>query len=238
MTGSQTPKHLHYAWVMLLALMLMAGGSACLVMQASAGPLHWNGVLILATTLYVTLFWSLILLLWLVVAWNVFDRFPRWRKRTLATLLPTMVFFGSAVTMLIVAAPSPQRIFRRYFQAPLPAEATSIKIAGPTPANAGYINAAFTCSKQSTLNLINELRADPVGHYADAEFIFTSRIMGVAHDWSPKDWETSLCFVRTDRNGTGYILVTDAAMQRTLVARDPLWAKSEDELHEGASKKD
>ncbi len=235
MTDTQAPKRLHYAWVVVLAFVLMLGSFACWMTQGTAGPGYETEVFMLfvvSGTLVAGVLWGWMLLLWLWMIWGSYGEARAWRGRAWLALSPVLIFFGYCVIFLAIDPPSPQKHFRSRFQAQLPADARDIECSAPRLNDAGYFNYAFRCSKQSTLALIHDLAAEPAENVEGVEAMFTAKIGGVARDWSIQDWRNALCFVKGDRHGTGYILMTDVAMERVVVGRDPLWSKSEGEYIE------
>lgn len=230
MTDSQAPKRLHYAWVVVLAFVLMFGGLACLHYQHTPGPGHEIWPFVLFGALFSTPLLGGVLSIWLCATWSVFGETRPWRGRTWVALLPALFFFGYVAVTLAADPPSPQRQFQRYFHADLPVDARNIKVLPPALPDPGYAYFAFSCSKQSTSALIKELVMEPGPdeHVSGMEILF-SRIAG---DWSKQDWEKSLQFGKSERTGTGYILVTDALMERVLMTRQPLLSKSEEEMLE------
>lgn len=222
----QAPKRLHYAWVVAMGFSLMFGGLACHYCQHTAGPGHGIWLYVLIGTLFSSLLFGLGLSFWLSVTWDVFGDTCPWRWRTWVALLPALIFFGYNAAAIVTAPPSPQRHFLEHFHAELPTDARNIKVLPPALPDPGYVYFAFGCSKQSTQTLIMKLKAEPIENEVGLELMF----FRIARDWSALDWEKSLFFMKVARTGTGYILLTDASMEQVLVARDPGWAKSEEEL--------
>ncbi len=232
MDTATAPKRLHYAWVTTLALALMLGSFACCITQGTAGPGYETKVFVVFVVfgaLVAGVLWGWVLLLWLLMIWGVCDKARSWRRRAWLALSPALIFFGYCVISLAADPPSPQKHFPSRFQAQLPADARDIECSAPRLNDAGYFNYAFRCSKPSTLTLIHDLAVEPAENVEGIEAMFTTKIGGVARDWSIQDWRNALCFVKGDRNGTGYILLTDVAMERVVVGRDPLWSKSDEE---------
>ena len=226
------PKRLHYAWVTTLALALMLGSFACWITQRTAGPGYETEVLVVFGAFILGFQWGWTLLLWLLMIWGVCDKARSWRGRAWLALSPALIFFGYCVISLAIDPPSPQKHFPSRFQAQLPADARGIEFSAPRWTDAGHYNYAFRCSKPSTLALIHDLGVEPAENVEGIEAMFTTKIGAVARDWSIQDWRNALFFVKGDRDGTGYILMTDVAMERVVIGRDPLWSKSEEEYVE------
>lgn len=228
MSTATAPRRLHYAWIVVLAFVLLFGGLACLYCQHTPGPCHEIWPFVLFGTLFSTPLFGGVLSIWLCATWGVFGETRPWRGRTWVAMLPALFFFGYGVASIAMDPPSTQRHFQRYFHTDLPVDARNIKVLPPTLTDPGYAYFAFSCSKQSTSALIKELAMEPGPdeHVIGMEILF-SRIAG---DWSKQDWEKSLQYGKSERTGTGYILITDALMERVLVTRQPLLSKSEEEL--------
>lgn len=228
MSHPQAPKQLHYGWVMALAFGMMLGGLACLYCRPTAGPGHGIWLFVLFGTLFSTPLFGGVLSIWLCATWGVYGETRPWLGRTWVALLPSLMLFGYGAASIATVPPSPQRHFQEYFHADLPSDVRNLRVAPPLLTDRGHVYFAFKCSKQSTSDLIKELAMEPSPdeHVSGMKEVF----LRFAPDWTKQDWEDSLQFGRTDRTGTGYILVTDPSMECVLVHRNPLWSKGEEQL--------
>jgi hypothetical protein len=225
MTDSQAPDRLNYGWVVVLAVgMLLVGLQVSFYQMGAsseAGKMAWGNTLTFGLVL------SLPLLVWLVVVWGVYGEKRPWRGRTLLALLPSALLLASMVVPLAWQPSKEQRLrerFRAMFHADLPADAREIDATYPTLADSGFVDFVFRGSRESTQALVKamnmELQEGVPPHYSRLE-----------REWSDQRWMDALWFISSDKNDVGYMLITDPRMERVLVTRDPLFAKSEDEMH-------
>lgn len=223
---------LRYGRIVSSAYLLLFSGSFLLLMRHSAGP--GSGFAISGATR--ALFWGVIaphsgpsLLVWLSLTWVIFNLNRSWKGRNWIALTPALVFFLFQATMVVVQPPSPRKYFLATFDVPLPKDAKIVKVVHPTLADPGFVEFAFRCSKESTNSLIDQMKLTrmvtepyrPVGGTT------------VGQEWGLDSWVTPNQFAKVQRTGTGHLLIADLKMQRVVVLRNPLFAKSEAQYPEG-----
>lgn len=222
MSSSESPKRLHYGWVMVLAFGLLIAGLTLFFLQAGSGPRYEDPSFIMMLVAFSTMVCGFFLLLWLGIIWRVFESGRQARRRVWAAVIPPLLLVVFATAGLVKDPPSPQRMFHALLKVPMPPDAREI---GVTPLffAGGPKEFAFRCSKQSTLDLIKSLDLEAI---EETPSFFSH----VAKDWEAAGWKDSLLFLKTDKKGVGYILITDTAMERVVMQRDLLFAKTEEEL--------
>lgn len=225
----------NYGCVVLIAYVLLIAGAFALITNHSAGP----GYGFAGNAATRAIFWGTIaphfgpaLLLWLFIVWSIFRRNGSWRGRNWIAVAPPLVFLAFRVGVLLADPPSPQRYFRETFAAELPADARMIQVGHPTLGDPGFVDFAFVCSKQSTLTLIDAMNLDRMTTKATTP----GGYFQAAVEWQYWEWKTPHQYGKVQRTGTGHILIADTEMERVIVARNPLFAKSEAEYPQGKYK--
>lgn len=227
MNAPASSKRLHFAWVAVMAL-VMTGmalfGSAYNATESSqAGTFAYTMVIVMGP------FFAAGLGVWLLLAHGICRRQPAWRWRTHLALLPSVfLLIGTAVASLI-QPPREQRLQRHFealFHAPLPTGARGIDVTCPRLSDGGHVDFAFTCPKASVEKLVAAMSLEK----AEGEPPHFTRL-----DCALKrqGWKDLTWFWKADKAGCGYLLITDPTMEHVVVARNPLFSKSEDELNRG-----
>lgn len=221
MRTSEPANRLHYGWVVVIAFSLLVAGLTLGVAEVGSGFRYEHPPLIVGMVIYATLIFGFFLLLWLAVIWKTFDTGRRWRGRAWIAAMPALLLLLYTSTGFIANPPSPQKTFSALMQVEMPSDALEIDT---TQLSLGDMREfMFRCSKQSTLQLIKAL---------ELETMEESLVLGsyVAKEWMKADWKDAKSYLRVDKRGTAYILITDTDMEKVVVQRHPGWAKSEDEL--------
>lgn len=225
MPTSEPAKRLHYGWVMAMAFGLLVAGLTLGVVKVGAGFRYEHPPFIVGMVIFGALMFGPILLLWQVIIWKAFDIGRRWRGRAWMAMLPALLLLLYTSTRFIANPPSPQKTFSAVMQVEMPSDAREIDTS--QLALGDMREFMFRCSKQSTLQLIKAL---------ELEAMEESPAFGsyVAKDWMKEDWKDAQSYLRVDKRGTGYILITDTGMERVVVQRHPGFSKSEEELNGNA----
>ncbi|MBL9155787.1 MAG: hypothetical protein JNK37_25145 [Verrucomicrobiales bacterium] len=225
---------LHFGAVGLITYLFLIVGSFALVAHQTAGPGYGFlanaaiGAVFLAT---VSPCFGPALAIWLGVIWIISIKGRLWRSRTWMAMAPPLFFLVYRVGILVADPPSPQKYFHETFAVSLPADARAVEVAHPTLADPGFVDFAFTCSEESVDDLIVKMDLDPVTHESRAPFLY----FRVGSQWNWHEWTTPYQFAKTLRTGTGHILVADADKARVMVARYPLFGKSEAKFSQGTN---
>lgn len=226
MSDAQAPKRLHYGWVVTLAFGMMIVGFYLGLVQLTAGPGYGGEYFISFMLMACAFIGGPLLLTWLLVILGLscLPILQRWR--TWLALSPALLLFGYGLVTLILNPPSPQRKFQRMFHATLPTDARNIQVAqGGVADSGGNLDFAFVCSAQSTQALIHELGLKPIETKEVALWSSTR----IVPEWSINEWKGVQRFSKVEhvgrpgRAGTGFILITDASMERVFVRRSPLF---------------
>lgn len=222
MPTSEPAKRLHYGWVVVIAFSLLVAGLTLGVAKVGSGFRYEHPPFIVGMTIFATLIFGFFLLLWQVIIWKAFDVGRRWRGRTWVAMLPALLLLLYTSARFIADPPSPQKTFRAVMQVEMPSDAQEIATSQLSLGDMREF--MFRCSKQSTLHLIKTLGLEAW----EESPAFVSY---VAKDWVKADWKDAQSYIRLDKRGTGYILITDTGMERVVVQRHPGFAKSEEELN-------
>ncbi len=214
--------------VTVTAYVFLIAGSFALFAADTAGP----GYGLIANAAPRAVFWAMVapslgpaLAIWLVAVWALFRRNRLWRNRAWIAIAPPVLFLVYRVGFLVVDPPSPQKYFHQTFGVYLPSKFRVIEVAHPTMADPGLVEYAILCSKQCTQSLVERMNLDPVTTEPRAPFVN----FRIAREWNWDAWRTPNQYAKTQRTGTGHILVADGEMERILVCRNPGFAKSEAE---------
>ncbi len=179
-------------------------------------------------TMFVGLLFSVPLLIWLVIIWGIYGENRAWRGRAWLALLPSALLFSGNILETAFQPPREQRLRKRFqlmFHAELPTDARNIDATYPTLADSGHVDFVFRCSKASAYALITAMNLKA----GEGEPPHYSRL---APERSEQLWIDTVFFFRVDRRGVGYLLITDSRMELIVMARNPLFAKSEDDSNE------
>lgn len=226
MTIETTTNRLKYRWVVTIASVLLIGGTFFRSARRGAGLGYGSamdaGIWAVDWTMFSVLF-GMFLAIWLVGSWALLEFGFSWRGRTWVAILPPLVFFVFQSATLLIDLPSPHRYFEEIMGAKLPVDARSIEVTYPTFTDPGYVEFAFEGAKETTLALIEAMKLEPIDMESGPLGIY----FRVGRDWQADQWEEAKKYTKINRSGTGYLLISDRDMERVIVVRDPLYAKSE-----------
>jgi hypothetical protein len=226
METAMAPKRLHYAWVVMLAFVLMFTGLYVSMLFNTASSQAAEFARFMAV--FIGAFLSMPLLVWLLVIWSICGGKHPWRGRTWLALLPSALLLAAGLVYVVQLPPREQRLryhFRELLNAEIPADAREMDVTSPARDDVEF---TFRCSKESTQALIKSMRLEP----QDVEPPFSSRL---ARDWSKNHWADAQYYKQTDERGVEHLLIADSRLERVWVARAVQFAESKDVLKRGAS---
>jgi hypothetical protein len=211
----------------LLAIILAFIAAAISSWRSSADS--WS-VFLSNTQIIVTVILAVLLtclaIIWTAIVFGILHRFLlRRRSRIIVAISPFLLLLTFNMVRVVTAPPTPHAFFERYIGTTIPADATNIQIRPPNLADPGHVGFYFESNPSETNSLIHRLQLAPfaIDGIDDAPIRF--RIPGIAEpNLSEFSW-----FSRIDPSGTGFVLATKDI--HVFLARDPLYAKSEDELN-------